>query len=89
MTTHPYASAARERLIAAQRAESAALKVVEAAERSHERARTKAAATDRGLATAQAGVVEVSGLERAALLLGVEAAVLRRRIREATLSCDS
>lgn len=88
MATHPYASAARERLIAAQRAESAALKVVEAAERCYQRARLKADAADLGFAQAQAGVVEVSGLDRAALLLGVDATVLRRRIRGTDLPCD-
>lgn len=86
MTTHPYSSAVRERLIAAQRAESAALKLVEAAERASRRAAAKAAAADLALARAQAGVVDVSGLERAALLLDVDATLLRRRVRDATPS---
>ncbi len=89
MTTHPYSSAVRERLIAAQRAESAALKLVEAAERTSRRAAAKAAAADLVLAKAQAGVVDVSGLERAALLLDVDATLLRRRVRDAAPSADS
>ena len=86
MTPHPYSSAVRERLIAAQRAEAAALKLVEAAERASHRAAARAAAAELALAEAQAGVVNVSGLERAALLLDVDAAVLRRRVRDATPS---
>ena len=86
MAAHPTASRARERLIEAQRAESSALKVVEVAERAYERAASRARAADVKLATAQAGVVEWSGLERAARLLDVDPIVLRRRIRDATVS---
>lgn len=88
MTPHPCSSAVRERLIAAQRAEVAALKLVEAAERASQRAAFKAAAADLALAKAQAGIVDVSGLERAALLLDVDASVLRRRVRDATPTGD-
>lgn len=88
MSTHPYSSAARERLIAAQRAESVALRLVEAAERASRRAAIKAGAADLALAKAQAGVVDVSGLKRAALLLDVDPTVLRRRVRDATPSGD-
>lgn len=88
MTRHPYSSAVRERLIAAQRAEAAALKLVEAAERASHQAANRAAAADLALAKAQAGVVKVSGLERAALLLDVEATALRRRLRDATPTGD-
>lgn len=88
MTQHPYSSAVRERLIAAQRAETVALKLVAAAEHAAQRAASQAAAADLRLAEAQAGVVNVSGLERAALLLAVDTAVLRRRVRHATPSGD-
>ncbi len=88
MSTHPYSSATRERLIAAQRAEPAARRLVEAAERASRRAAIKAGAADLALAEAQAGVVDVSGLERAALLLDVDPTVLRRRVRDATPSGD-
>lgn len=89
MITHPYSSAVRERLIAAQRAESVALKLVEAAERASQRAAAKAAAADLALAKAQTGVIDVSGLERAALLLDVDPTILRRRVRDATPSADA
>ncbi len=88
MPTPPSGSAARERLIAAQRAESTALKKVGAAERAYQRAAIKASRADGDLAKAQAVVVEVSGLERAARLLDVDPAVLRRRTRDATASSD-
>lgn len=88
MTRYPYSSAVRERLVAAQRAEAAALKLVEAAEHASHQAANRAAIADLALAKAQAGVVKVSGLERAALLLDVEATVLRRRLRDATPAGD-
>ena len=86
MATHPSGSGARERLLTAQRAESAALKKVESAERTYQRAALRASQTDGDLAKAQAVVVEVSGLERAARLLDVDLAVLRRRTRDRAAS---
>ncbi|GEM_PF-6667728 len=88
MTAIPTFSAARERLIEAQRAESAALKGIQAAERAYQRAAAKARDADAALAKAQAGVVEVSGLERAARLLDVDPTVLRRRTRDVAASHD-
>jgi hypothetical protein len=83
MCPFPVDQAARRRLQEAQRAEADALKSVEAAARVRDRAQRKLDATDDKLALAQAELVGVSGLARAAVLLAVDEAVLRRRVRQA------
>jgi hypothetical protein len=81
MCPFPVDQNARRRLQEAQRAESDALKAVEAASRARHRVQMKLDSADADLATAQAGLVAVSGLARAAVLLAEDEAVLRRRVR--------
>lgn len=81
MTETPASQAVRERLRQAQQAEASALKAVAAAAKAVERSQTRLSAADQVLARAQATVVDASGLERAAFLLGLEPAALRRRLR--------
>jgi hypothetical protein len=82
---------ARERLREAQEAEARALTVVCAAEAALEGARAKREAviaratatvdqSEAELAHAQAGLVKVSGLDRASVLLGLDRVGLRRTI---------
>jgi hypothetical protein len=88
MCPFPVDQNARRRLLEAQRAESDALKAVQAASRAHQRAQTKLDGADADLAAAQAGLVAVSGLARAAVLLAEDEAVLRRRVRRSVQSQD-
>jgi hypothetical protein len=81
MTATPVRSSARDRLRDAQQAEVRALKDVDAATRTRARAAKRLDDADAALAKAQAAVAATSGLERAAYLLDLQPAELRRRVR--------
>lgn len=83
MCPFPVDPAARQRLHAAQRAETDGLKAVELAVYARDRAQRSLDAANRELDTARAALVKVSGLARAALLLNGDEAVLRRAVRSA------
>ena len=85
---HPVDAGARQRLLEAQRSETDALRKVEAAGKGCEAARRRQAAADAKLHEAQRGLVRISGSARAALLLGVDEATLRREMRRAEQSID-
>ncbi|GAA2748367.1 hypothetical protein GCM10009868_41100 [Terrabacter aerolatus] len=78
---HPVDQGARQRLLEAQRAEANALRKVQAAARNCDAVRSRLAAADVKLLEAQRSLVRTSGAARAALLLGVEEATLRRGLR--------
>ena len=78
----PVSEAARERLRDAQKAEANALRLVGAAEKVRERALRALEKAERSLAQAQAGLVKVSGADRAALLLDEPVGALRTRLRQ-------
>ena len=78
----PVSDAARERLRNAQRAEANALRVVGAAEKVRDRALRALEKAERSLSEAQAGLVKVSGADRAALLLDEPVGALRIRLRQ-------
>ena len=91
----PIDGRARARLRDAQRVESDAVALVLAAELNRERTRAKLDAVitkhqvaideaDHALSTAQAHLVSVSGMARAALLLDQPVAALRAAVRAAT-----
>lgn len=87
MTEHqqnrrPVSDAARSRLREAQKAEATALRLVGAAEKVRDRAQRALEKADQALAEAQAGLVKVSGADRAALLLDEPVGVLRTRLRQ-------
>lgn len=81
MSPLPSDSTARSRLREAQRQEADALKAVELATRTRDRIQRKLDATDSELAAAKQVLISVSGLARAALLLGEDQAELRRCVR--------
>lgn len=83
MTGTPSSRTARDRLREAQQSEARALKDIDATARSRARAAERLDAADLALAKAQAAVAETSGVQRAAYLLDLEPAELKRRIREA------
>jgi thioesterase domain-containing protein len=83
MSATPASRAARDRLREAQQAEARALGKVEVAIKTRLRAAERLGDADSALARAQAAVVESSGLERAAFLLDLDRAELRRRVRTA------
>ena len=78
----PVNDAARARLRDAQKAEAQALRLVGAAEKVRARAQRTLEKAERSLAEAQAGLVRVSGADRAALLLDEPVGVLRTRLRQ-------
>ena len=82
----PVNDAARERLRDAQKAEANALRLVGAAEKVRERAQRALEKAEHSLAQAQAGLVKVSGADRAALLLDEPVGALRTRLRQAGAS---
>lgn len=86
MSHLPVDPSARQRLLDAQRAEADALTAVERASRARDRAQSKLDAAAAALDDARYGVVKVSGLPRAALLLNEDEAVLRRAKRRARSS---
>lgn len=81
MSPLPSDSTARSRLREAQRQEADALKAVELATRTRERVQRKLNTTDSELAEAKRALVAVSGLARAALLVGEDEVELRRCVR--------
>lgn len=78
---HPVDHEARQRLLEAQRAEADALRKVQAAARGCDAVRSRLATADAKLLEAQRRLVRTSGTARAALLLGVDEATLRRELR--------
>ncbi|MGO4363338.1 hypothetical protein [Terrabacter sp. RAF57] len=82
---HPVDAGARQRLLEAQRAETDALRKVERAGKGCAGAQARLAASETKLLEAQRGLVRISGATRAALLLGVDEATLRRDIRRTEL----
>ena len=93
-TGRPIDERARARLREAQRVESDAVALVHAAELNRERSRAKLAAViakhqvaiddaDHALSNAQAHLVSVSGIDRAALLVDQPVAALRAAVRGA------
>lgn len=78
----PVSDTARERLRDAQKAEANALRLVGAAEKVRERAQRALERAEHSLAQAQAGLVKVSGADRAALLLDEPVGALRTRLRQ-------
>lgn len=83
MSSTPASRAARNRLRDAQQAEARALSQVGAAAKARARVAARLHDADTALARAQAAVVETSGLDRAAYLLDVDRAELRRWTRDA------
>ena len=81
MTTFPNDEAARRRLLAAQRAESQALRAVMAVTRKKHGAEERLKAVDAELAETQAMLVAISGLSRAAQLLEVGERELKQRVK--------
>ena len=73
--------AARRRLLDAQRAESRALRAVMAVARKKDGAQERLDAVDGELAEAQAMLVSISGLSRAAQLLEADERELRQRVK--------
>lgn len=79
----PIDESARARLRAAQKAEAVALCKVEAANVVFERNKRLLTKAEESLATAQADLVDVSGMTRAAVLLGVSVEQLQRAVKAA------
>lgn len=89
MSPLPSDPIARNRLREAQRQEADALKAVELAGRTRDRVQGKLDSADADLVEAKLTLVSVSGLARAALLLGEGESSLRRFMRTATASASS
>ena len=85
---HPIDHQARLRLLEAQRAESQALSDVGKAARRLDSLVGRLDAMDLDLASAEAELVSVSGLSRAAQLLEMEPRMLRRRVKLAAQAVD-
>lgn len=81
MSTFQNDEAARRRLLDAQRAESRALRAVMAVTRKKYGAQERLDAVDGELAEAQAMLVSISGLSRAAQLLEADERELRQRVK--------
>jgi hypothetical protein len=82
---YPVNETARERLRAAQKSESDALRAVSAAERLRDKARDRLELAEAALSRAQVTLVNVSGVRRTERLIGEPAAALRQKAREAGL----
>ena len=80
---YPVDHRARRRLMEAQRAETEALRDVGKAARRLESIAARMEAVDVELANAESDLVAVSGLPRAAQLLGMDPRELRRRLKRA------
>lgn len=78
----PVNDSARARLRDAQKAEVDALRLVGAAEKVRDRAQRVLDKAEHSLAEAKAGLVKVSGADRAALLLDEPVGALRTRLRQ-------
>ena len=81
MSRHQTDEAARRRLLAAQRAESQALRVVMTVARRKEALQERVNAVDIELAEAQATLASISGVGRAASLLELDERELRQRVK--------
>lgn len=81
MNTFQNDEAARRRLLDAQRAESRALRAVMAVARRRDGLQERVDAVDGELAEAQALLVSISGLVRAAQLLEADERELRQRVK--------
>jgi hypothetical protein len=79
---------ARQRLLEAQRAEADALRKVQTAAKGREAVESRLATAEAKLLEAQRGLVRTSGAARAALLLGVDEATLRRDLRRLDQRAD-
>jgi hypothetical protein len=75
-------------LLDAQRAEADALRAVEATTKARQRVLSRLADADAKLVQAQRTLVRISGHGRAALLLGMDEATLRRELRRADQGAD-
>ncbi|MFC7597597.1 hypothetical protein ACFQU3_19950 [Terrabacter sp. GCM10028922] len=82
---YPVNETARERLRAAQKSESDALRAVSAAERLRDKARDRLELAEAALSRAQVALVNVSGVRRTERLIGESATALRQKAREAGL----
>lgn len=89
MSPLPSDPTARNRLREAQRQEADALKTVELAARTRDRVQRKLDSADTDLLAAKQTLVSVSGLTRAALLLGEDESSLRRFMRNAKAGVSS
>jgi hypothetical protein len=89
MSPLPSDPTARQRLREAQRQEADALKAVELAARTRDRVQRKLDSTEAELLVAKQSLVSVSGLARAALLLGEDESAVRRFVRAAQPSSSS
>jgi hypothetical protein len=78
MSPFPVDPDARKRLQNAQRAETDALRTVENALRARDKARERLDEREADLRSSQRELIAVSGLDRAATLLGMPVGVLRR-----------
>jgi hypothetical protein len=81
MSRYQNDEAARRRLLDAQRAESRALRAVMAVARKKDGLQERVDAVDGELAEAQALLVSISGLGRAAQLLEADERELRQRVK--------
>jgi hypothetical protein len=81
MSRHQNDEAARRRLLDAQRAESRALRAVMTVTRKKDGAQERLDAVDCELAEAEALLVSISGLSRAAQLLEADERELRQRVK--------
>ena len=79
--TFPVNHSARTRLREAQKAEADALRDVITAQSARDRAQARLDEADTRLSAAQVGLVETSGFDRAALLLGEPVKALREKAR--------
>jgi hypothetical protein len=89
MTSNPVDDGARRRLLDAQRAESQALRGVMAAARKVQALQGRVDAADRDLADAQAILVSISGVSRAAQLLELDERQLQRRVQRAERASET
>ena len=81
MSRHQTDEAARRRLLAAQRAESQALRAVMTVARRKDTLQERVDAVDAELAEAQATLASISGIGRAASLLELDERELRQRVK--------
>lgn len=88
MARYPVDEASRNRLCAAQKAETEALRAVDVTLRARERLQVNVNRADAAVASAKVALVRVSGAWRAAQLLGEDVKDLRRLARDAGLSSD-
>ncbi|MFC8501204.1 hypothetical protein ACFUC1_02515 [Pedococcus sp. NPDC057267] len=88
MSRHQTDEAARRRLLAAQRAESQALRVVMTVARRKEALQERVNAVDIELAEAQATLTSISGVGRAASLLELDERELRQRVKRADAATE-